>query len=132
MSKIILVNNIKENKIAGFENLCKSQNIKIKKVPYSFLGQPIGFLAQIPGMKKTGAVYKGSAIEDEVIVFSDFDDKDLDEFLEGYKNTGLEPIDLKAVVTPTNMNWTFVELCNELVQERNAYRAAQAAVESII
>lgn len=132
MSKLILVNNIKNDKQAGLESICKRLNIKIKKVPQGFLGQPLGFLAQVPGMKKVGGSFLGSPIEDEVIVFSDFDDADLDEFLAAYKESGMEPIELKAVVTPTNQNWTFVELYNELVQERNAYRAAQMAVQNTI
>lgn len=132
MSKTIIVNNIKADKQSALEKLCKDQQVRIKKVPYNFLGQPVGFLAQIPGMKKTGSVYKGSAIDEEVLVFADFGDEDLDEFLAGYKAAGIETIQLKAVVTPTNMSWTFVELYNELVRERNAYKAAQNAVESTI
>ncbi len=66
-----------------------------------------------------------------MLVFADFDDKDLDDFLAGYKEAGIEPIALKAVVTPANMSWTFVELYHELVQERKAYESAQKAVESV-
>ncbi|MGN0481675.1 MAG: DUF3783 domain-containing protein [Lachnospiraceae bacterium] len=132
MSKTIIVNNIKADKQSALEKLCKDRQVRIKKVPYNFLGQPVGFLAQIPGMKKTGGVYKGSAIDEEVMVFADFDDKELDDFLDGYRQTGMENVQLKAVVTPSNMKWTFVELYNELVRERNAYMAAQAAVENTI
>lgn len=132
MSKIILVNNIKDDKKTSLEALCKKQNIRMKNVPYNFYGQPIGFLAQLPGMKKEGNVYKGDAIEEEILVFADFDDSELDSFLAEYKAMGIETIDLKAVVTPTNMKWTFASLYRELVQERNAYRAAQAAVENTI
>lgn len=130
MSKLILINNIKGEKLSKLEALCKIQNIRIKRVAYALLGQPVGFLANTVGMKKTGSVYKGGEIQDEILVFADFDDKDLDNFLAGYKEAGIEPIALKAVVTPANMNWTFVELYHELVQERKAYESAQRAVES--
>lgn len=129
MSKTILINNIKGEKLSKLEALCKMQNIRIKKVAHALLGQPVGFLANAVGVKKTGSVYKGGALPDEMLVFADFDDKDLDGFLAGYKEAGIEPIALKAVVTPTNMGWTFVELYHELVQERKAYESAQKAVE---
>ncbi len=61
MSKLILINNIQGEKLSKLEALCKIQNIRIKKVAYALLGQPIGFLANVAGMKKTGSVYNANA-----------------------------------------------------------------------
>lgn len=130
MGKIIIIYNIKSEKLKKLEEICKSLNIRIKKVADTMLGQPVGFLAGVAGMKKTGSVYKGSGIADEMLIFADFDDGELDEFLKAYKDSGMEPVSLKAVITPDNVSWTFVELYNELVRERQAYESAKKAVEN--
>ena len=54
----------------------------------------------------------------EIIIFSGVENKKLDEFLLSYKNIGLTPTKLKAVVTPKNVNWTLYQLIRELSSER--------------
>lgn len=54
----------------------------------------------------------------EIIIFSGIPNKKLDEFLLSYKNVGLTPTKLKAVVTPRNINWTLYQLIKELSAER--------------
>ena len=63
---------------------------------------------------------KGGGGNPEILLFSNLTENKLDEFLAAYKTAGIEPVELKAVVTPTNGNWTIEELTQELIKERTA------------
>jgi hypothetical protein len=41
----------------------------------------------------------------------------VDDFLAAYRETGLAPVALKAVVTPGNIRWNAQELFRELLRE---------------
>lgn len=56
----------------------------------------------------------------ELLVFSELTESKLDEFLAEYRKAGIEPIALKAVVTPHNAEWTIDELTAELIKEHTA------------
>lgn len=52
----------------------------------------------------------------KAVIMNGFSGSDLQAFLKGFKNTGLErPI--FATVTPTSKQWTFKKLMNELIIE---------------
>ena len=53
----------------------------------------------------------------ELIVFSGLPESRLHLFLDAYRKEGLEPIALKAIVTPHNVMWSIYELSNELASE---------------
>lgn len=63
---------------------------------------------------------KAGAANQEILLFSNLTENKLDEFLSAYKTAGIEPVSLKAVVTPTNEKWTIEELAEELMKERAA------------
>lgn len=63
---------------------------------------------------------KAGAANPEILLFSNLTENKLDEFLSAYKTMGIEPVSLKAVVTPTNVTWTIEELAEELIKERAA------------
>lgn len=62
----------------------------------------------------------GGRTAPEILLFSNLTERKLDEFLAAYKDMGIEPVGLKAVVTKTNAEWTIEELTAELVKERAA------------
>lgn len=53
----------------------------------------------------------------EVLVFVGFSMDKLDSFLSLYRETGEEPVKLKAVTTPTNIQWLLYDLIEELKKE---------------
>lgn len=63
---------------------------------------------------------KAGAANQEILLFSNLTENKLDEFLSAYKTAGIEPVSLKAVVTPINEKWTIEELAEELMKERAA------------
>lgn len=128
--KKILIYNVTQDKEKQLTAYCSSIKAGVRKIAPGLVGQKVGFLAGVAGMKKTDLAYKGPSPEKEVLIFVDFSDSDLDEFLQGYREAGIEPIALKAVLTQDNCQWTFIELYRELNQEHMAYEAARQAVNN--
>ena len=58
----------------------------------------------------------------ELIIFSGFDENSLNEFLKAYKAKGIEKVQLKAVITPYNLNWTLYDLIEHLKEEAMGVR----------
>ena len=64
---------------------------------------------------------------DEMMVMVHFGGKLLNQFLQEIRAAHLPGVGLKAVLTPTNMEWSSVRLHDELRREHEAMRYGQAA-----
>lgn len=115
---------VNEKKSFLIENLCKLLGLEYKVISNCDRYEKIGWIAGYPGYSKNKEKMSGAPLREmmenqpEVMIFSAFSDTKLDEFLAAYRNEGLEPIGLKAIVTKHNENWTLDELIKELVRER--------------
>lgn len=111
-----------EKKKIQMEVLCMSMSVATKQLKPLDLNTPVGVLAGLKGIAPPdlSGEEKAPAIfcMPEIIIFSGIADKRLDEFLFSYKKIGLTPTNLKAVVTPNNINWTLYHLIRELSAER--------------
>lgn len=116
MQKILLFNIglMKEGQIF---HLCKTLNIMPVKVKVEQYSECLGYLAGIKGIKSNGKLYKGMAFPEEMMVFSGISSEELDVFLKKYNEMGIGKINLKAVLTPFNINWSGEMLYKELVKE---------------
>ena len=56
-------------------------------------------------------------ITEEMLVISGFSDAKLNEFLYAMRKKGIERVDLKAVITPSNYLWNSYELYSEILNE---------------
>ena len=56
----------------------------------------------------------------ELLVFSGLQENSLQLFLAAYRETQIEQIPLKAIVTPHNISWSIYELSRELASEHAA------------
>ncbi len=108
-----------EKKKIQLEVLCLSLSIPAKELKASDLNEQVGELAGIKGVANTQETEKIPALFNmpEVIIFSGVPNNKLDEFLYSYKNVGLTPTKLKAVVTPKNVGWSLYRLIRELGAE---------------
>lgn len=110
-----------EKKKIQLEVLCMSMSLRTKQLKASDLNEQVGTLAGIKGIRPLDmrAMEKAPAIfcMPEVIIFSGVSNKALDEFLLSYKNVGLTPTKLKAVITPKNAEWTLYHMIRELADE---------------
>lgn len=63
----------------------------------------------------------GEDFAGEMLVFCGFQNDDLDAFISGYKASGIPRIELKAVLTHFNADWTPRKLYEELSKEHEAF-----------
>lgn len=100
--------------------LCKDLHFRTKSLTQADAGRTIGALAGTPGAasntQKAPVGYKLP----EILIFSGLEDGTLDFFLAAWKNAGIAPIPLKAIVTPHNTNWRLYALTEELQKEHAA------------
>lgn len=89
-------------------------------VPSDFT-RSLGSLAGITGIpSKTNSFLSTEKIQDEMLVFSGFEQEVLESFLNLYRAKGIGKIDYKAMVTMHNIFWTPEALYQELKKEHAA------------
>jgi hypothetical protein len=108
-----------ENKKIQLEVLALSLSIPARELKAADLHEQVGKLAGIKNVAPKGETEQIPALFSmpEVIIFSGVPNAKLDEFLYSYKNVGLTPTKLKAVVTPKNSGWSLYKLITEISQE---------------
>ena len=116
MEEVLLYNldNEKGNRI---KQLCALMKIRFKSVSRVDYLEPIGAIAGIKGVERKNILFEGQAFTDEMIVFKNFSDKVLEDFLRRYRQSGIEKVALKAGLTPYNIVWNSFQLRDELMRE---------------
>lgn len=89
-------------------------------------GMKAGELQGVQEKRKAPAVYHQA----EILVFVAFSEEKLDLFLRAYRQAGIAPIPLKAVLTPHNCSWSVYELTQELMREHIAMMERRNTDES--
>lgn len=67
---------------------------------------------------------------EEMLVMKGFSSAMLDEFLSRMRKAGISRIDLKAVLTPANLNWDSLTLYEELKKEHAAMQSANSRAQN--
>ena len=116
MEEVLLYNldNEKGNRI---KQLCALMKIRFKSVSRVDYLEPIGAIAGIKGVERKNIPFEGQAFTDEMIVFKNFSDKVLEDFLRRYRQSGIEKVALKAGLTPYNIVWNSFKISDELMRE---------------
>lgn len=100
--------------------LCSQLGIHTRKIKEKDVNVSLSTLAGISGtvsMSQVEKAPKGYEMP-ELLIFVGMTEEKLDEFLTEYKKQGIEPISLKAMVTPHNISWSVYQLVAELIKER--------------
>ncbi len=92
-------------------------NVDISYIGSDCAGEKIGYIACINGILKTGIAIENPP-DDELLVISGLKDTDVDRLLEIMREQNTN-VDLKCILTPTNQNWQFYKLIEELKKEHN-------------
>lgn len=99
--------------------LCRKRNLHLQEISYDQIHTPILELVETAGKKQrkleTAPIF---SVMPELLIFCKMADGQLDDFLKSYREAGIAPIHLKAVLTPYNLTWTPFELTEELRKER--------------
>ena len=116
MAQIILTFGLGKEKIKVVHSIAQKNRIQIKEISRKDYNQKLG-AAGIQGFAKEKVIYNGPDFPLEMIVFSGIDSAQIDTFLADYKQTGAQPVPLKAIITPQNIFWTVETLFKELWKE---------------
>lgn len=121
MAQIILTFGLGKEKIKVVHSIAQKNRIQIKEISRKDYNQKLGALAGIQGFAKEKVIYNGPDFPLEMIVFSGIDSAQIDSFLADYKQTGAQPVPLKAIITPQNIFWTVETLFKELWKEHLSF-----------
>lgn len=121
---LVLLYNLDSPKGAKIRRMCLPLGLRARLVQPEEYGLPLGDLAD-------GAVpetpWTGEQFADEMLLLVNCTGPLLDRFLQGFRRNKIPPVALKAVLTPTNRSWDSAALHSELLREREAIQAGQAA-----
>ena len=121
MAQIILTFGLGKEKIKVVRSIAQKNRIQIKEISRKDYNQKLGALAGIQRFAKEKVIYNGPDFPLEMIVFSGIDSAQIDTFLADYKQTGAQPVPLKAIITPQNIFWTVETLFKELWKEHLSF-----------
>lgn len=117
---VLLINFKDRKKLLEIQKILMSAKVLMKKVDKKEYAQPVGALAGVKELAKEDAVYEGEELEKEMMVFAGVNNAKLDYILGMLRKKAFTRVDYKAILTPTNMEWTVPELYEELAQEHEA------------
>lgn len=116
----VLLYNLSGSKGFQIEKLCKKMHITVYYVKKQEHNDSIGTLCGLDGNEKTEIT--DAQIPEEMFVMAGFSDVLLEEFLQAYREGGISPVGIKAVLTEHNRNWPGLQLYHELCQEREYFK----------
>lgn len=117
MRPTILTFNLAEDRLAKLRFLCMKLGCAVQPVPAGDWGQPLSALCGLSAPAENTPV---DAFEDEMLVFCHMDNAAVNRFLQTAKQLRFRPVALKAILTPTNAEWSPARLHAELTAERVA------------
>ena len=117
MRPTILTFNLNEDRLSKLRFLCMKLGVAVKPVPAEDFCQPISALC---GLSEPVEASPAEAFAEEMLIFCHMDNALVNRFLQTAKQMRFAPVALKAILTPTNAEWTPVQLCRELKDERAA------------
>lgn len=125
MRPTILTFHMTADRLAKLRFLCMKLGIALKDVPEEDAGQRISALCGLTPREDAPAA---APVPEEMIVLCHMNDGQVNRFLQTARQLRLAPVALKAVLTPTNAEWSPARLYAELRQERNAVLQGSSTV----
>ena len=116
----ILCYNLPPEREGRLRTLCAIQKIRLRPVSPAEYGKAVGALAGL--LPDDGAPQAAIPFQEEMLVLCGFSEAALDAFLRGFRQSGMAPVALKAVLTPSNAAWSSTALCAELRREHETFR----------
>ena len=117
MRPTILTFNLTEARLSKLRFLSMKLGANVKAVPAEDFCQPISALC---GLSEPAETAPAEAFAEEMLIFCHMDNAQVNRFLQTARQMRFAPVALKAILTPTNAEWTPAQLCQELEDERAA------------
>lgn len=123
--EVVLYYNPSQDKKANqVKGVLIRMGIRIKNVAPEQVNQTIGELLGITG-NEIEPQEKAPFVSEEMLVMYKFTGSRIDQLLLNLRRAKIPKIDLKAVVTENNVNWTFYRLYEELKEEHEKMQEPQ-------
>ena len=116
----VLAVNILPEKLGKLRFLCLRLGIRVQVVEPRTFGCAVGALVAGDAAPMRA---KHAPFTDEMLVMANFRPGMLDAFLAGFREFGIPPVPLKAMLTPTNAAWTLERLHAALREEHEQMAA---------
>lgn len=110
MKETVLLYNFSDERLQKIRRALLPLKIRIKTVGIDEYSQPLGFLAGINGIEPTSEKYSGEGFSDELMLICGLNQMKLQSLLNALYKNGVGKIDLKAMLTPTNISWNSTRL----------------------
>lgn len=117
--------------LPGLKGILVQLGIRIRTVEPSNVTQKVGFLAKLPGYTEESVAKPLPFIPEPILVMKHFTSLRMEQLFSAMRRAGIPSIDLKAVVTDTNADWSFYELYKEIQKEHEQLHARKAAIVRI-
>ncbi len=115
---MMLAFNFADERLECLRRICTKKHIRLAEM--SLEDQQVSLASLCGMMAKVDATAADDSFEDEMIVMINFTPGGMDAFLLAWRQAEQPQIRLKAVLTPSNMRWTAVQLHAELAREDEA------------
>ena len=116
----ILAMNIQPEKLGKLRFLCLRLGIRVNVIEQRAFGCTVGGLVAGDAAPVRG---RWAPFTDEMLVMAQFRPGMLDAFLAGFREMGIAPVPLKAMLTETNAEWTLERLYAALREEHEQMAA---------
>lgn len=113
-------------RLAVLRAYLNAAGIRAVEVPDGDWHQTLGALLELPGFERAPAALPDGIKREEMLVMYGFRDRMLGDLLRFFRERNLPPVSLKAMVTPTNVQWTAAQLQEELKKERAWFEGRKA------
>ena len=120
--QILLYNFMNDMRTLQIRHYLTAMGCDIKEVTAPEFLETLGYLFGIPGFPKNPAFNLGQNFSEEMMVMKDFSGDQIDHFLNFFRTMHLQPVALKAVLTPVTQHWNSIQLFQELKKEHAALK----------
>ena len=121
MNPMVLCYNLQPEKLGRLRVLALRLGIGVRVVEPEKFGLPVGALAGVLDAPET--VEEAEPFSDEMLVMAHFRPGMLDAFLNGFRQSRIPPVKLKAMLTETNASWSAARLHREIRAEHEQMEA---------
>lgn len=118
--KVLLYNFTDSERHRRIQRYLAKSGVSVRRVQTPEFLHPIGYLFEMQGFFPCPQFNLGGNFQEEMLIMKDFSSERMDRFLEFFREQKLEPLNLKAVLTPVTQHWNSLKLHEELMRERQA------------
>lgn len=117
MEETVLLYNIDQTEAGkAIISILEKLNVKVISVKSSDLMNPLGYLLGVDDFER-GTEALNEIPNDDMMVMAGFEDQQVDILLQIFQEAKIPFIPLKAIVTQTNIHWTFMQLLKNVKAE---------------